>query len=309
MTKSRHVQIGLDVGGTKISGIALDPQGVILDHRRIATPRDDYRATCDAITNLIHNLEQLHVRDSSTIGLGIPGSLSPRTGLVRNANSTCLNGQDLKRDIEARLQRPIKIANDADCLASSEATDGAGRDQRVVWGIILGTGCGSGLVVDGRLQSGPNAITGEWGHNPLPWMTETEFTAAPQCWCGRTGCLETWLSGPAVTRDHQAATGKTHSLEDICTAAQAGDPSASATLDRHVTRLARGMAQVINILDPDVIVIGGGLSRMPHLFDALPPAIAPHLFSDHSLIDIRPPRWGDDSGVRGAARLWARPET
>ena len=298
-------RIGIDLGGSKISGIRLDGTGNTVDHLRIATPSNDYRATCLTIQSLIARLEPDTQTHPATIGVGIPGSRSPKTGLVRNANSTCLNGKDLKSDLERLLARPIRIANDADCFAISEATDGAGHGQRSLWGIILGTGCGSGVVVNGTLHTGPLSIAGEWGHNPLPWPTDDEQKTAAQCWCGRTGCVETWVSGPGMSRDHKQTTGETLSVPEICAKADAGDNPSQATLERHLSRLARGMAHVINFLDPAVIVIGGGLGQMPHLFSDLPSKIAPYIFSDHVAVDVRPPRWGDDSGVRGAAWLWS----
>lgn len=296
--------IGIDLGGSKISAILMDGAGAVLKHLRLETPKGDYTATCDAIVNLIADLKTSIVDDETTVGVGIPGSRSPVTGHVRNANSTCLNGNDLKRDLEKRLSRPIRIANDADCFAISEATDGAGRGRSLVWGLIVGTGCGSGIVVDGKLLSGPLAIAGEWGHNPLPNMTAEEQNASQECWCGRKNCIETWVSGPALQRDHHCATGQRLSAREISEAAERGDLGAQATLDRYVSRLARAMAGVINILDPDLIVIGGGLGQIPYLYRALPIRIAPLIFSDSAVVDIRPPQWGDDSGVRGAARLW-----
>lgn len=301
---SQNSMIGIDLGGSKISAILLDGHGNNLKHLRIATPRNDYRATCAAIKELVATLDKTNEGRPASVGIGIPGSCSPATNLIRNANSTCLNGKDLKQDLEHLLARPVRLANDADCFAISEATDGAGRGKRTVWCLILGTGCGSGIVVGGRLHSGPLSVAGEWGHNPLPWPTENEYHNADPCWCGRSGCIETWLSGPALSADHQHATGNLKSAEDIGAAAAAGDAAAKATLQRHLSRAGRAMAQVINILDPDVIVMGGGLSQMPHLVRDLPAAIAPHLFSDHVALDICLPRWGDDSGVRGAARLW-----
>ncbi len=305
MSPSQHSHhIGIDLGGSKISAILLDGHATSLNHLRTATPQNDYQATCLAIKELVQALDQPHDDQPTPVGIGIPGSRSPATGLIRNANSTCLNGKNLQKDLEQALSRPVRLANDADCFAISEATDGAGQGAHTVWGIILGTGCGSGLVLRRRLLSGPLAIAGEWGHNPLPWPTDDEHRQAQPCWCERSGCNETWLSGPALSKDHEHATGIHTSALDICGQAAAGMAAAKETLDRHLSRLARAMAQVINIIDPDVIVIGGGLSQMPHLFRDLPEAITPHIFADHVTLDIRPPYWGNDSGVRGAARLW-----
>lgn len=311
-THQHSVRIGIDLGGTKIAAIALGRGDHVLEYIRTPTPQGDYAATCAAIAGVVADLETRADCAGAPVGLGIPGSLSPKSNLVRNANSTCLNGHNLKGDLEEALARPVRIANDADCFAISEATDGAGQHHRTVWGVILGTGVGGGIVVDRALHYGPLAVAGEWGHNPLPWMSKAEFDTADTCWCGRRGCMETWVSGPALSADHKRATGNTMDATEICAAAEAGDPGARASLSRHLSRLARGMAQVINILDPDVIVMGGGLSQMPHLIAALPDAIAPHVFSDHVDVEISAPHWGDDSGVRGAARLWpdsGRPQT
>lgn len=303
MTTSKPAfHMGIDLGGSKISAVMLDQDGAVLNHLRVATPRHNYDATLNAIKTLVTDLERTTSAPTS-IGLGIPGSCSPVSGLVRNANSTWLNGRDLKTDLSSRLGRAIRIANDADCFAVSEAKDGAGAGYKTVWGIILGTGCGSGIVIDGKCLSGPLGIAGEWGHNPLPWPHSDDDRDPSHCWCGRTGCMETWVSGPALSKDHKHRTGDELTVAEICALATNGAQAAQATLDRHLSRLARGMAQVINVIDPDVIVIGGGLSQMPHLFHALPQVIAPYIFSDHTDLILRPPKWGDDSGVRGAAWL------
>jgi fructokinase len=233
----------------------------------------------------------------------MPGSLSPASGLVQNANSTWLNGRPFGRDLEAHLSRPVRLANDANCFALSEAVDGAGAGARSVLGVILGTGCGGGLVYDGALIDGPRGIGGEWGHNPLPWPRGDEHPG-PACWCGRTGCMETWVSGPGLEADHARATGECLAADAIAARATAGDAKARATLDRHASRLARGLATVVNVFDPEVIVLGGGLSKLTYLYSVVPPLAAPYVFSEEKAIDIRPPRWGDASGVRGAARLW-----
>ena len=231
------------------------------------------------------------------------GRISPVTGRVQNANSVWLNNRPFPADIEAELGCPVRLANDANCLALSEAADGAGADARSVFGIILGTGCGGGYAVHSRLADGPNRCAGEWGHLPLPWP-ETEEYPGPACWCGRHGCLETWLSGLGLERDHALHTGEARSAEEIPSRAAAGNHAARSSLDRHLSRLARGLAIIVDVLDPEVIVIGGGLSRMPHLYRRLPDAAARHIFAAHPIIKVRQPRFGDASGVRGAARLW-----
>jgi fructokinase len=234
----------------------------------------------------------------------MPGSISPATGLVQNANSTWLNGRRFGEDLAAAIGADVRMANDANCFALSEARDGAAAGAGSVFGVIIGTGCGGGIVIDGRLVDGPRGIAGEWGHTPLPWPRPDEFPG-PVCWCGRNGCLETWVSGPAVAADHARIAGARLTAEAVAAAAAGGDATASATLARHADRLARGLGVVCNMLDPEVIVLGGGLSQLAHLYEALPRLVAPHLFADHVRIDIRPPRWGDASGVRGAAWLWA----
>jgi fructokinase len=225
---------------------------------------------------------------------------------MQNANSTWLNGRPFDRDLAAALSTPVRLANDANCFALSEAIDGAGENARTVFGVILGTGCGGGIVVNGRLLDGPRGIGGEWGHNPLPWTTSDEYPG-PQCWCGRKGCLETWVSGPGMAADHARVTGETHTAIEIAARASAGNGAAMATLSRHAARLARGLAHVVNIIDPDVLVLGGGLSQLSHLYEQLPPLMAPHIFADQASVVIKTPKWGDASGTRGAARLWDLP--
>jgi fructokinase len=267
-------------------------------------PRHDYAATVGAIGEMVRALEA-GAGVGGSIGLGMPGSLSPASGLVQNANSTWINGRPFQRDLEAHLGRPVRLANDANCFALSEAVDGAGAGARAVFGVILGTGCGGGLVFDGALIDGPRGIGGEWGHNPLPWAGDNEHPG-PRCWCGRTGCIETWVSGPGLEADHARTTGERHSAEAIAARAAAGDGAAQASLDRHASRLARGLASVINIFDPDVVVLGGGLSKLEHLYRVLPPLVAPRVFADDSRVVIKPPAWGDAGGVRGAAWLWGK---
>ena len=271
----------------------------------MSAPRLDYGATLKAIGEVVARLE----KDSGghgSIGIGMPGSAAPVDGLVQNANSTWLNGRPFGRDLEALLGRPVRLANDANCFALSEAVDGAGAGASSVLGVILGTGCGGGLVFRGDLIDGPLGIGGEWGHNPLPWATPDEIPG-PRCWCGRHGCLETWVSGPGLEADHARTTGERLTGTEIAARAGRGDAAARATLDRHAGRLARGLAHVINIFDPYIVVLGGGLSCLPHLYAELPDRIAPHLFAAHPRVAVKPPRWGDASGVRGAAWLWGRP--
>lgn len=299
------VRIGVDLGGTKISAIGLDAAGETIAHHRIATPRNDYDATIEAIAGLVAAIEQAADR-TGTVGIGMPGSISPATGRVQNANSTWLNGRSFDADLTERLGRPVKLANDANCFALSEAIDGAGAKAASVFGVILGTGCGGGFILDRKVLVGRRAIGGEWGHNPLPWPEPDELPG-PSCWCGRPGCLETWISGPGLAADHARVTGEAVSTEDIVRRALDGDGSARATLARHVSRVARGLASVVNILDPDMIILGGGLSRMHHLYEELPERVGSHVFADHTDIIVKPPVHGDDGGVRGAAWLWGGP--
>jgi len=276
------VRIGVDLGGTKIEVACLDARGAELLRRRVATPRGDYAATVATIASLVQVAER-ELGARATVGVGIPGTISAQTGLVKNANSTWLNGRPLRDDLEAALGRDVRVANDANCFAISEATDGAAAGFATVFGVILGTGVGGGLVVDGRVLRGANAIAGEWGHNPLPWPQRDEWPG-PQCWCGRRGCLETWLCGAAFARD----------------AAQGQEPA----LDRYVDRLARGLASVINLFDPDAIVLGGGLSNLDALYQRVPQRWPGYVFSDTVGTVLLRNRHGDSSGVRGAAWLW-----
>lgn len=304
--------IGIDLGGTKIEVIVLDHQGRTLVKRRVAAPFEDYDATLRTLTALVDAIEQeANLVSPAFVGMGMPGSISPSSGLVQNANSTWLNGRPLATDLAAALARPLRVANDANCFALSEGEDGAGKDANMLFGVILGTGCGGGLVHAGRLINGPRGIGGEWGHNPLPWPEASE-TPGPTCWCGRIGCLETWISGPGLAADHARAGNQQITAEEIVALATIGGTSpqaqaARATLQRHASRLARGLAHVVNLLDPDVIVLGGGLSNLTHLYDDVPRLIAPHIFADDRNVAIRPPAYGDASGARGAARLWRQP--
>jgi fructokinase len=300
------VRIGIDLGGTKIEAVALGPDGAVLDRRRVPAPRDDYGATLAAVASLVAAVESQTGR-RGTVGFGTPGAISPFTGRLRNANSVWLNDRPLDRDLERALGRPVRIANDADCFALSEATDGAGRGARSVFGVILGTGVGGGIAIDGRLLAGPNAIAGEWGHNPLPWPKPDELPGPP-CYCGKAGCIEAFLSGPGLAADQARHTGIRLDPPAIRTAAEAGEPQAIATLARHAERLGRALASVLNLLDPEVIVLGGGLSNLPHLYGELPGLILPHLFCEGLATRILPPVHGDSSGVRGAAWLWGRDE-
>ncbi|KQO68194.1 transcriptional regulator [Methylobacterium sp. Leaf111] len=299
------MRIGIDLGGTKIAGIALASDGTTRAEQRIATPRDDYAATLTAIAGLVCDLEA-RAGAPGTVGIGMPGAISPRTGLVKNANSVWLNGRPFAQDLERGLARPVRLENDANCLAVSEAVDGAGAGLPVVWAIILGTGVGSGIALRGRALSGRDRIAGEWGHNPLPSPRDDE-RPGPACYCGRHGCLETWVSGPALAADHARRTGTATRGEGVIAALRAGDAEARATVDRYLDRLGRGIAHGVNLIDPDVIVIGGGLSRVPEILAGLPERVAPHVFSDAFDTPIRPSRHGDASGVRGAAWLWNGP--
>ncbi len=295
------ISLGIDLGGTKIELIALDDQGRERLRRRVATPQGDYDATIEAVAGLVEAAER-ELGPAASLGIGTPGAISPATGRMKNSNSVCLNGQPLQRDLEARLARVIAIANDANCFALSEAADGAAAGAGVVFGVIVGTGCGAGIVVAGQALVGCNAIAGEWGHNPLPWPEAGELPG-PACYCGRSGCLETWLSGPGLARDHALATGESRTPPAIVAGATAGDAACSATLARYEARLARGLAHVINILDPDVIVLGGGLSNVARLYERVPALWARYVFSDAVATRLVPPRHGDSSGVRGAAWL------
>jgi fructokinase len=272
-----ELRIGIDLGGTKIELLALDRPGREIFRKRVPTPQGDYVATVAAVVTLVRDAEK-ELKVTATIGVGIPGALSSVTGLVKNANSTCLIGRDLKGDLQKALNREVRVANDANCFALSEAVDGAGKGAKVVFGVILGTGVGAGIVVNGELLTGPNAIAGEWGHNPLP-LPRQEDLPLPDCYCGRKGCIEAYLSGPALSKDQE-------------------------NLDRYEERLARSLAGVINVLDPDVIVLGGGLSNIDRLYASVPRLWKPHVFSDHVATRLAKHVHGDSSGVRGAAWLW-----
>jgi fructokinase len=296
-----RLRIGIDVGGTKLEAIALDAAGTEVRRLRVPTPRGSYEGTLDAVVSLVTTLEKDAGRQGS-VGLGIPGTLSPRTGLVKNANSTWLIGRPLHTDLEARLGRPVRLANDANCFALSEAVDGAGAGADVVFGVIIGTGCGGGIVVRQRVLIGPNAIAGEWGHNPLPAPEDGEWPG-PACYCGRTGCIETYLSGPALERDYVTLGGAAAGAREIAARAEAGESVANIALERYERRFARALTAVLNLLDPDVVVLGGGLSNIERLYRNVPPLLAP--FGDEPpATRLVKAKYGDSSGVRGAAWLW-----
>jgi len=299
------MRIGVDLGGTKIEGVVVTDEGEIVARQRMPTPAaDGYGAIVSAVGALVRGLER-EVSRTCPVGVGTPGALSPATGLLRNSNTVCLNGTALDQDLSAELGRRVRIANDADCFALSEAVDGAAAGALSVFGVILGTGTGGGIVIGGRLLSGPNSIAGEWGHNPLPWPTDAELPG-PECYCGKRGCIETWLSGPGLAADHERVTGERLDATSI-SAGAAEDAKARATLDRHTDRLARALASVINILDPHVIVLGGGLSNMPHLYSAVPERWGAPIFSESVSTRLVQNHHGDSSGVRGAAWLTNAP--
>jgi fructokinase len=299
------MRVGVDLGGTKIEIVAIDTDGRERLRRRVATPADDYGATLAMVAALVAEAERdLGLPAGSTsVGIGTPGSLSRATGLLRGSNSVCLNGQPIREDLRRILGRDVRVTNDANCFALSEATDGAGAGAPVVFGVILGTGVGAGIVVHGRLLEGANAIAGEWGHNPLPWPRDEE-RPGPACYCGRTGCIETWLSGPGLARDHARAAGLHRAVPEIAAGAWEGNAECEATMQRYEERLARALASIINVLDPDVIVLGGGLSNVARLCGNVPRLWGPWVFSDR--VDTRLVRnvHGDSGGVRGAAWLW-----
>ena len=296
------MRIGIDLGGTKIEALALGDDGREIFRHRVPTPSGDYAATLKAIADLVTSIESKFGR-KGTVGIGTPGAISTRTGLIKNSNSVVLNGRSLDRDLSAALSRPLRIENDANCFALSEAVDGAARGASVVFGVILGTGVGAGIVVDKRIISGRNRIAGEWGHNPLPWPRAEELPG-PSCYCGKTGCIETFLSGPGLAREFRIRTGKGLSANEVSSAANAGDADALAVMATYEDRLARGLAHVINLVDPDLIVLGGGLSNIERLYRNVPALIQRYVFSDGVETPIVRARHGDSSGVRGAAWLW-----
>lgn len=295
------IRIGVDFGGTKIEVAALDANGRFIARERAGNP-GEYEASIRAVCDLVA-LVEARAGGQGTIGVGAPGSISPRTGTVRNANSVWLNGRKFREDLAAALNRDVRLANDANCLALSEVVDGAALNSKVTFAVILGTGCGGGLVVDGQLAEGANGIGGEWGHVSLPWPTHAELDAPP-CWCGQTGCVETWVSGTGLRRDYFRVNGVDLTGEQIIAAARAGEHRAHDTLQRYIDRLGRALAMVCNMIDPDTIVLGGGLSNVAELYAGLPEVIRSYVFCDSWEARIVAARWGDSSGVRGAARLW-----
>ena len=295
-------RIGVDLGGTKIEAIVLDPQGNELLRQRVATPTGNYSATLEQICKLIKDCEQ-QVSQSCSVGICIPGTLSPDTGRVKNANSTCLIGHPLDQDLQQQLQRPIKIANDADCFTISEATDGAGAGSGTVFGVILGTGVGGGIYANGQLLNGPNRIAGEWGHNPLPWRDSNDLPPQP-CYCGKSGCIETYLSGPGLCNQYRLHDGGTVAdVNELLQRSAQGDPAALRSFEDYCRQLAKSLALVINILDPDTIVLGGGLSNIQSLYQKIPAIWSDYVFSDQVNTQLKPALHGDSSGVRGAAWL------
>jgi fructokinase len=296
------IRIGIDLGGTKIEIIALDNQGQTLARERLPTPQGDYAATVQTVADLIYGIEQ-RLGTQGSVGIAMPGALSPATGLIKNANSVCLIGQPLDHDLSAILHRPVKLSNDANCFALSEAVDGAAAGAEIVFGVIIGTGTGGGIAINQQVLTGINGIAGEWGHNPLPWV-QTEELPGYLCYCGKHGCIETFLSGPGMARDYQATTGKSLSPPDIVTLAEAEDNAAKACLSRYADRLARGLASIINVLDPEVIVLGGGMSNIAQLYVDVPRLWGRYVFSDRVDTVLKPAKYGNSSGVRGAAWLW-----
>lgn len=301
------MRIGIDLGGTKIEVIALEDNGDTLFRKRVATPRGNYRATLDAIAGLVNDAE-MATGKRGRVGVGIPGTLSPVTGKVKNANSTWLNGQFFDADLANILERPVKVANDANCLAVSEAVDGAGKGASVVFAVIIGTGCGAGIAINGQVHSGGNGVAGEWGHNPLPWQNSQDFAFLQdeQCYCGLTGCTEQFVSGTGFMADYRKLSGDTKTGADIITLMKAGDPHAITAMDNYQSRLARALAQAINMLDPDVIVLGGGMSNVEGLYHSLPTRVKNWVFGRECDTPIRQAIHGDSSGVRGAAWLWPK---
>jgi fructokinase len=296
------IRIGVDIGGTKIEAAALDATGAFVARVRRPNP-GDYDAFVGVVRDLVGEAEAQAGVSGASVGIGMPGSISTKTGLMRNANSVWMNGQPMREDLTRALGRPVRMENDANCFALSEATDGAGAGAGVVFGAILGTGCGGGVVVNGRTINGRNGVGGEWGHSPLPWPSPEEFQAH-RCWCGRVDCLETWTSGSAFVEDYQRATGLIRDGATIVAAAREGEAAAEGALDRYIARLGRALASMCNLLDPDVIVFGGGMSNVDELYERVPPVVAHYIFSDSFETPIRKAVHGDSSGVRGAAWLW-----
>ena len=302
LRKDNSLRIGVDLGGTKIEFVALESDGTELHRHRIATPRNDYEGTVHAIADGVKEMEK-QVGRTASVGVGIPGTVSTRTGLVKNANSTWLIGNPFDKDLSRALDREVRCANDANCLAVSEATDGAGAGRHLVFGVILGTGCGGGIAIDGRVHTGSNGVAGEWGHNTLPWMRADEFPG-PACYCGKNGCIETWISGTGLEKDYERATKVSLRGPEILARSETGEPAALAALERFEDRLARGLAGVINLLDPDVIVMGGGASQIPRIYKNVPARLGEYVFGKEAETPMLAAKHGDSSGVRGAAWLW-----
>ena len=297
------MRIGIDLGGTKIEGIAISDSGRELFRERMPTPTGDYPATLQIISELVNHIES-RLNQKGSVGIGTPGEVSPATGLLKNSNSVCMNGKPVYEDLSRVLNRDIRIANDANCFALSEATDGAAAGQAVVFGVIVGTGTGAGVVVNGHVLNGPNAIAGEWGHNPLPWPQDHERPGAA-CYCGKRGCIETWLSGPGMSRDYLDLSGQAVEARQVIVLAEEGDEAAESCLQQYEERMARSLAHVINILDPNSIVLGGGMSNIDRLYTNVPKLWGQYVFSDRVDTKLLPPKFGDSSGVRGAAWLWS----
>ncbi|NIJ49131.1 fructokinase [Rhizomicrobium electricum] len=298
------IQIGIDFGGTKIEAAALNVAGDFVKRIRAGNP-GSYDAALAIVRDLVQRIET-ELGEHGTVGLGVPGSISPSTGVMRNANSVYLNGRPFREDLEKTLGRPIRMVNDANCLALSESVDGAAKGANVAFAVILGTGCGGGLVVGGKLIEGASGVAGEWGHMPLPWPAPEELPG-PTCWCGQSGCLEYWISGTGLQRDYGEATGESLASERIIADYRSGRPEAVAAFKRYIDRLGRAIAVLCNIVDPDVVVMGGGLSNVDEIYELLPAAVAKRIFSDVIRTKFVKARWGDSSGVRGAARLWPLP--
>ena len=296
------MKLGIDLGGSKIEILAIDQQGKECYRQRVSTPREDYSAILNCIKDLVIQAER-HLSATVSVGIGTPGSLSPHSGLLRGSNTTCLNKKPLKQDLEYLLGREVRISNDANCFALSEGLDGAARDAGIVFAVIIGTGCGAGIVINKQLVNGPNRISGEWGHNPLPWPEQNELTGTT-CWCGQHGCIETFLSGPAMERDYQSTTAEVKTAKEIVTLAEQGDESSQRVISRYELRMAKSLAHIINILDPHTIVLGGGMSNVQRLYDNVPRLWENFIFSDEVNTRLVPPVHGDASGVRGAAWLW-----
>ncbi|HEY0309322.1 MAG TPA: fructokinase [Acidobacteriaceae bacterium] len=300
--KNAGLRIGVDVGGTKIEALAITAEGAELLRYRVPTPRGDYDGTVGAVAGLVARLEQ-ELDSRATVGVGIPGTIARETGLVKNANSTWLNGQAFDRDLSAAMARTVRCANDANCFAVSEASDGAAAGKHIVFGVIIGTGCGGGVAVGGRVHEGPNGVGGEWGHNPLPWQSAVEYPG-PACYCGHHGCIENWISGTGFAQEYERVTGTAMNGEAIVAASERGEPAAVAAMERYENRLARSLASLVNVLDPDVIVLGGGMSKVQRIYANVPALMPRYVFGRSCHTPVLQAKHGDSSGVRGAAWLW-----